>query len=222
MQSLSTPLLLTVLCSFQSLRVGEGHSPPFQVGLKEVQLETKMGSSDALLRLYLRTHHWDKRESIYYEANSNSFLPSCSPHQPSVAAMAWPSRAVLTRWLWAVAGLRVCPKPAGPGPLPTVVLPPRLCQHTQHCSPAGGTTASETRSPTRWGSPRSGTVLITTVLQLMNPRTPPTVELLSSLCQFLGWQQHDGQTCKPLPKDLPHLFTEAEARSRCFKDCSQS
>lgn len=52
-------------------------------------METKLGTSDVLLCLYLRTHQWDKRESIYYKANSSSFLPSCSPHHPSVAAVAW-------------------------------------------------------------------------------------------------------------------------------------
>lgn len=80
-QSLSPHLLLTVLCSFQS-QAGEGHNPPFQVGLQEVKLETELGTSDVLLCLYLRTHQWDKRESIYYEANSSSFLPNCSPHHP--------------------------------------------------------------------------------------------------------------------------------------------
>lgn len=50
----------------------------------------------------------------------------------------------------------------------------------------------------------------------------PTARILLSLCQFLGWQQRDRKTCKPLPKDLPHLFFQAEARSKCFKVCSQS
>lgn len=80
-----------------------------------------------------------------------------------------PSRALPRGWLWAVAGHRVCPKPAGPATSPTVTLLPWLCWHTQLCSPAGGTTAPETWSPTRWESPRTGTVLVTTVLHLLSP-----------------------------------------------------
>lgn len=148
MQSLSTPLLLTVLCSFQSLRVGEGHNPPFQVGLKEVKLETKLGSSDVLLCLYLRIHQWDNKwESIFYEANSNSILSNCSLTTPLWLPWPGPSRAVLRRGLWAVAGLRISqsllPQPPCPGWSSCLG-----CAATPSPATLQGNNYTETRSPT--------------------------------------------------------------------------
>lgn len=116
-------------------------------------------------------------------------------------------------WLWAVAGLRLCPKPAGPR---------WLSWHTQLCSPAGGTNAPKTRSPTPGKVPEAALCSSQHWSTSRAPWMPPADELLWSLCQFLRWQQRDRQTCKPLPKDSPHLFFQAEARSKSFKACSQT
>lgn len=101
---------------------------------------------------------------------------------------------------------------------PMVALLPWLCWHTQLCSPAGGTTEPEIRSPTCWKVPEPAPAQQCS--SFWTPWTPPADELLLSLHQFLE-QQRDRQTCKPLPKDSPNLFFQAEAKSKCFKVSSQ-
>lgn len=92
---------------------------------------------------------------------------------------------------------------------PMVALLPWLCWHTQRCSPAGGTTAPETRSPTCWKVPESALCLSQQCSSFWTPWTPPADEFLLSLHQFLE-QQRDRQTCNPLPKDSPNLFSQPE------------
>lgn len=130
-----------------------------------------------------------------------------------------PSRAVLRGWLWAVAGLRVCPKPAGPATLPMLARLPWLCWHTQLCSPTVGTTAPETRSPTHWESPRTSTVLVSTVFQLMNPLN--TYWWASLVSMPVPGVAAAGQANLQTTSKGPATFV-FPGWSKCFKVCSHS
>lgn len=101
-----------------------------------------------------------------------------------------PSRALPRGWLWAVAGLRLCPKPAGSAALPTVALLPWLCWHTQLCGRQGEQLHLKPGHPPAGEVPELALCSSPQCSSSWSPWTPATEELLS-LWQFLGWQQRD-------------------------------
>lgn len=102
-------------------------TPPADCPLHISEPGRRRTQCDVLPCLYLRTHQWDKRESIHYEANSSSFLPNCSSHHPCLAAVAWAQQGIAKGVALGSCWLRVCPKPAGTATLPMVARPPWLC-----------------------------------------------------------------------------------------------